>query len=855
MFGTRAEASAEGAKEAVYSAVFSISREAAALNPTSAGENTQFVNTSGRVDSASRSLYNNTSNNTSRKNAGIQPLRNAQATVVSTGERVKLSDAPIHAVEDGQVILNTSSGRVPLSSVRFENPQVPMIYAMAVDGYGAKTANLYINGYDRAVAYNPNMDIETYTYAFENIARKSAEVGSESKVRSELPGELSEIGEAAFLYAYGAGPAFKNAKERGKYGGEEASVDYARQGVGDNTGILQSSARLESQPLDSRVSETSRRIGTEIQRAAQQNDTRGTNGRGQKVTRRIGSAEYTYSETREEAKTERSRALQAELAELGVDSTVIDSRAEVIRNGNSSILGGEATTITDGSVLVRNDGESTAPTKRISGHEFFHVATKLQSATTFRNSITKENIDFSSGVFKSAEEAVRTVYGDQFGLVENPVRFYNEFCAFVSGDIYENGGSLSAEFASMFHDPSAVEAAWADMRARFGRNKSAVSERENASWSNRLSDDEISALNKYKSSESYKINAKLRDDIPLNEQEQRFVESLDRALSKLPRYEGTVYRNLVFDDFGGKKAFDAFMDEHIEGNNLLYDGFTSTSALKDGYPVDGQYVVRIVIADSTKGFNVDGFGNNFESEVVYARGSSFDVEHIEYDINGMPIIYLTEVNANGKGNDGQLYTQERGKNVQQMQVEGNTYGNLQRISERDSQRRVEMEDSMLRVQSKRIAEPVEKGSLAAGADEQSPANISQSAENGGRQTGGSDVKAYRKGNPEEWTITEGGAQDADTKALSHIVDEIRRAFGIPISTGKMRRPNAQGVYKTQSEAIRTQVGDDLPTIAHELGHHLDKKYRMSRLMGVSEAIRGMAAVSYDKCRRSGQKMR
>ena len=847
MFGTRAEASAEGAKEAVYSAVFSISREAAALNPTSAGENTQFVNTSGRVDSASRSLYNNTS----RKNAGIQPLRNAQATVVSTGERVKLSDAPIHAVEDGQVILNTSSGRMPLSSVRFENPQVPMIYAMAVDGYGAKTANLYINGYDRAVAYNPNMDIETYTYAFENIARKSAEVGSESRVRSELPGELSEIGEAAFLYAYGAGPAFKNAKERGKYGGEEASTASGS----DGQGVLRNGSGRALEGAFQGTGRTNHQGGTEIQRTAQQNDARGKNGRGQKVTRRIGNAEYTYSETGEEAKTERSRALQAELAELGVDSTVIDSRAEVVRNGNSSILGGEATTIADGSVLVRNDGESTAPTKRISGHEFFHVAEKKGVASKYRMAVTEDNLSFEVQEFILTADEIERVYGSEFSIVENPVRFYNEFCAFVSGDIYENGGSLSAEFASMFHDPAAVEAAWADMRARFGRNKSTVSERENARWSNRLSDDEISALNKYKSSESYKINAKLRDDIPLNEQEQRFVESLDRALSKLPRYEGTVYRNLVFDDFGGKKAFDAFMDEHIEGNNLLYDGFTSTSALKDGYPVDGQYVVRIVIADSTKGFNVDGFGNNFESEVVYARGSSFDVEHIEYDINGMPIIYLTEVNANGKGNDGQLYTQERGKNVQQMQVEGNTYGNLQGVSERDSQRRVEMEDPMLRVQSKRIAEPVEKGSLAAGADEQSPANISQSAENVGRQTGGSDVKAYREGNPEEWTITEGGAQNADTKALSHIVDEIRRAFGIPISTGKMRRPNAQGVYKTQSEAIRTQVGDDLPTIAHELGHHLDKKYRMSRLMGVSEAIRGMAAVSYDKCRRSGQKMR
>ncbi|MGI6270594.1 MAG: hypothetical protein ACOYKJ_08730 [Candidatus Howiella sp.] len=457
MFGTRAEASAEGAKEAVYSAVFSISREAAALSTTSAGEN---VNTSGRVDSASRSLYNNTS----RKNAGIQPLRNAQATVVSTGERVKLSDAPIHAVEDGQVILNTSSGRMPLSSVRFENPQVPMIYAMAVDGYGAKTANLYINGYDRAVAYNPNMDIETYTYAFENIARKSAEVGSESRVRSELPGELSEIGEAAFLYAYGAGPAFKNAKERGKYGGEEARNG---QNNGDYTGSLRPSGGLEAGADVGGRTQSTYESTSGIQRAIQQNDTRGKRKRDRQISRRVNGGQYIYAETAEEAKSERSKALQSEFAELGIESTVIDGKAEVARGGRKTVLGGEATTIADGSVLVRNDGKSAAPTRRISGHEFFHAATKRMVSKPFVDATTGENINFQSKRLQNVSDQIRIVYGENFNIIENPRKFYNEFCAFVSGDIYENGGSLSAEFASMFHDPAAVEAAWADMRARF----------------------------------------------------------------------------------------------------------------------------------------------------------------------------------------------------------------------------------------------------------------------------------------------------------------------------------------------------------------------------------------------------
>ena len=59
---------------------------------------------------------------------------------------------------------------------------------------------------------------------------------------------------------------------------------------------------------------------------------------------------------------------------------------------------------------------------------------------------------------------------------------------------------------------------------------------------------ERSALLQYKSSESYKVNAKLRDGIALTKAEQAMVHELDRALEKLPRVEGTVYRTLNFDD-------------------------------------------------------------------------------------------------------------------------------------------------------------------------------------------------------------------------------------------------------------------------------------------------------------------
>ena len=68
--------------------------------------------------------------------------------------------------------------------------------------------------------------------------------------------------------------------------------------------------------------------------------------------------------------------------------------------------------------------------------------------------------------------------------------------------------------------------------------------------------------------------------------------------------------------------------------------------------------------------------------------------------------------------------------------------------------------------------------------------------------------------------------------LADIVKDISEKFGIPISTGKVTVRNASGVYKEKPEAIRTRIENNLPTISHELGHHLDKIYDLSSLSSV-----------------------
>lgn len=68
--------------------------------------------------------------------------------------------------------------------------------------------------------------------------------------------------------------------------------------------------------------------------------------------------------------------------------------------------------------------------------------------------------------------------------------------------------------------------------------------------------------------------------------------------------------------------------------------------------------------------------------------------------------------------------------------------------------------------------------------------------------------------------------------LADIVRNISKKFDIPIATGKVTDREASGIYKRKAETIRTRIANNLPTISHELGHHLDKGYNFSTMESV-----------------------
>ena len=144
-----------------------------------------------------------------------------------------------------------------------------------------------------------------------------------------------------------------------------------------------------------------------------------------------------------------------------------------------------------------------------------------------------------------------------------------------------------------------------------------------------LSKRETSALQKYISAESYPLNDKLRRGEPLSEAEQRWTERLDKALDKLPVYEGTVYRSLSSDMIPDKAAFLA---AHEVDAIVTYDAYTSTSTEVYDPDMDIQLVIQ-----SKSGRDMRGI-NTIEKEILFKRKSRFIVDRKEGDT-----IWLTEI--------------------------------------------------------------------------------------------------------------------------------------------------------------------------------------------------------------------
>ncbi len=136
-----------------------------------------------------------------------------------------------------------------------------------------------------------------------------------------------------------------------------------------------------------------------------------------------------------------------------------------------------------------------------------------------------------------------------------------------------------------------------------------------------LSDDEKYALNQYISSKSYILNEKLRQGLPLTDEENNLIMNLDSALDKMPKYQGNLNRSLFFNN---EDDLNKFLKKHQVGNTVEYDEYISTT-FGNVYNPDGQ--IQIYIANSKNGYDISSF-NKGEKEVLYKHNNRFTVDNI-----------------------------------------------------------------------------------------------------------------------------------------------------------------------------------------------------------------------------------
>ena len=251
---------------------------------------------------------------------------------------------------------------------------------------------------------------------------------------------------------------------------------------------------------------------------------------------------------------------------------------------------------------------------------------------------------------------------------------------------------IAAENASLlspYQREMAYQAGVVDGIFERSREKSSSEVLQNDAVDGTIENDD--AIWRYKSSESYKINEAIRSERELTAEELEFIEELDKELSRVPKFSGVVYRNMTF-DFQGQEELDAFVAGHSVGDIVTYPAYTSTSKSKEGYVVEGEFLVHLEIYGENGHDVSKGYGIEEEQEVLFKRNTDFYVSSVSYDGKVANIVLeeiayeekgISEINKRNnsaqQGHNSESGTSE----VQQMQ--SSEQMDMQKVSQRNTE--------------------------------------------------------------------------------------------------------------------------------------------------------------------------
>ena len=146
--------------------------------------------------------------------------------------------------------------------------------------------------------------------------------------------------------------------------------------------------------------------------------------------------------------------------------------------------------------------------------------------------------------------------------------------------------------------------------------------------------EEERAIMNYISSDSYKINDKLRHGMALTQREQGIVKNLDKALNKIPKYKGIISRSV---DLDGEQLKE-FLKEYTLESTVKLKAYTSFTKGETYNPMAKVQLYTY----SRNGRNITDF-NEGEAEILYPRNSKFVVRKVT-QTDDIYHIVLDEVN-------------------------------------------------------------------------------------------------------------------------------------------------------------------------------------------------------------------
>ena len=116
------------------------------------------------------------------------------------------------------------------------------------------------------------------------------------------------------------------------------------------------------------------------------------------------------------------------------------------------------------------------------------------------------------------------------------------------------------------------------------------------------------------------------------------METLDRALQKVKRYQGNLLRTVDFSDSPDQEALEVFLKDYIPDHVVTIPQYWSTSK-RDGY--NDSASVKIYILNAKRGRDISAIGLD-EAEVLYERNTVFRVRNKKFS-NGTWHILVEEV--------------------------------------------------------------------------------------------------------------------------------------------------------------------------------------------------------------------